>query len=72
MVARQSDPAQSGAEGKYSMLILEDDGSVFEVPDDDCEVEGDGFWLLAADGEDEEEFYEFCDVEVELDEDSAE
>lgn len=52
------------------MLILEDDGSVYEVPADDCELECDGFWLLAADGEDEEEFYEFVDVEIELDEEA--
>lgn len=48
------------------MLILEDDGSIYEVPADDCEVEDDGFWYLAADGEDEEEFYEFVDVEFEV------
>jgi hypothetical protein len=48
------------------MYILDGD-DVFEVPADDCEPEGNGFWLLAADGEDEEEFYEFLDVEVELD-----
>lgn len=50
------------------MLILDDDGSVYEVPADDCEVEGDGFWYLAAEDENEDEFYEFVDVEIELDE----
>lgn len=50
------------------MLILDDDGTVYEVDADDCEVEGDGFWLLAAEGEDEDEFYDFVDVEVVFDE----
>lgn len=47
-------------------LMLEGD-EVFEVPDEDCEFEpdGSGFWYLAADGEDEEEFYELADVELE-------
>lgn len=56
------------------MLILDENDELFEVPADDCELEADGsgFWYLAADGEDEEEFYEFVDVEVELDSDDAE
>lgn len=55
--------------------IVEDLGDGFvefvEVPDEDVELEADGsgFWLLAADGEDEEEFYEFEEVEFEADED---
>jgi hypothetical protein len=53
------------------MLILDDDGSVFEVPADDCELEADGsgFWYLAAEGEDFEEFYEFVEIDVELEDD---
>lgn len=47
------------------MLILEDNGDVNEVPDEDCEVEGDGFWLLAAEDEEFEDFYEFVDVSFE-------
>ncbi len=49
-------------------ILAYDDGDEVEfeeVPDEDCEVEGDGFWLLAADDEDFEEFYEFVDVEFE-------
>jgi hypothetical protein len=51
------------------MLVLEND-EVYEVPADDVELapDGTGFWLLAADGEDEEEFYEYVEVEYELDE----
>jgi hypothetical protein len=50
-------------------LILEGD-EVFEVADEDVELEpdGSGFWLLAAEGEDSEEFYALEDVEYELDE----
>lgn len=51
------------------MLILDENDELFEVPADDCEVEGNGFWYLAADGEDEEEFYEFCDVECDDEDD---
>jgi hypothetical protein len=49
-------------------LILESD-EVFEVADDDVEEDpsGLGFWLLAAEGEDEEEFYSYEEVEYELD-----
>jgi hypothetical protein len=55
------------------MLLLEND-EVYEVPADDVEEDpsGLGFWYLAADGEDEEEFYEYVEVEYELDEDAAE
>jgi hypothetical protein len=53
-----------------SVLLLDDDGTVYEIPADDVEFDGDGFWLLAAEGEDEEEFYELVDVEVELDEEA--
>lgn len=47
------------------MYILDDNDTLWEVDPADCEVaeDGSGFWYLAADGEDEEEFYEFCDVE---------
>lgn len=50
-------------------LILEND-EVFEVPDADVEEDpsGLGFWYLAAEGEDEEEFYSYEEVEYELDE----
>lgn len=49
-------------------LILEGD-EVFEIDEADVEYEpdGSGFWLLAAEGEDSDEFYELCDVEYELD-----
>ena len=48
------------------MLIYDESTEeVFEVPEEDCELEGNGFWLLAAEGEDEEEFYEFCEIDVE-------
>lgn len=43
------------------MFLYDDDGLRYEVDADDCEVEGDGFWLLAAEGEDTEDFYTFCD-----------
>jgi hypothetical protein len=54
-----------------SVLLLDDDGTVFEIPADDVEIDGDGFWLLATEGEDEECFYEFVDVEIELEDDQA-
>lgn len=56
-----------------SVFLLDGD-DVFEIPADDVELEADGsgFWLLAADGEDEEEFYEFCDVEIELEDELSE
>lgn len=55
------------------VLILEND-EVYEVPADDVEQDpsGLGFWLLAAEGEDEEEFYSYEEVEYELDEADAE
>lgn len=45
-------------------MALIDDGdedSYLEVPDEDCEFEedGSGFWLLAAEDEDSEDFYAF-------------
>lgn len=43
------------------LLIDEESGECYEVDEADCEFEGEGFWLLAADGEDEEEFYELVD-----------
>lgn len=53
------------------MLILEND-EVYEVPEGDVEEDpsGLGFWLLAAQDEDEEEFYSYEEVEYELDEDA--
>lgn len=43
------------------MLLRDEDGELWEVDEDDCELEpdGSGFWYLAADGEDFEDFYEF-------------
>ena len=41
-------------------MVLYEDGLRYEVDEDDVEVEGDGFWLLTENGEDEE-FYEFCE-----------
>jgi hypothetical protein len=41
-------------------VLIEDE--LFEVDEADVEVEGDGFWL-AFEGEDEESFHEFCDVD---------
>jgi hypothetical protein len=47
------------------MALIVEDGEEFEVPDEDCEFEedGSGFWLLAAEGEDEDEFYEYVEDE---------
>jgi hypothetical protein len=41
------------------MLLYGDDGELYEVPEEDVELEpdGSGFWLLAADDEDSEDFY---------------
>lgn len=53
------------------MQIVEDVGGGFvefvEVPDEDCELEADGsgFWYLAAEDDEFEEFFEFEDVEFE-------
>lgn len=46
------------------MLLYGDDGELYEVPEEDTEMEddGSGFWYLAADDEDSEDFYEFVDV----------
>lgn len=54
------------------MLLFGDDGELYEVPEEDVEVDGDGFWLLAADDEDSEDYYDFVDVEVEEDDEEAE
>lgn len=47
------------------MFLYADDGELYEVPDTDCELDSgaDGFWLLAAEDEDHEDFYAFVDVE---------
>ncbi len=45
------------------LLIDEETGECFEVEESDCEFEDNGFWLLAADDEDSEEFYEFVDAD---------
>lgn len=46
-------------------MFLYEDGLRYEVADEDVELEADGsgFWFLAAEDEDSEEFYEFCDDE---------
>lgn len=44
------------------MYVLIDE-ELFEVEEEDCELEADGFWL-AFDGEDEESFYEYCEVDA--------
>jgi len=43
------------------MYALIDD-ELFEVDEADVELDEGGFWL-AFEGEDEESFYEFCDVD---------
>jgi hypothetical protein len=43
------------------MFLYDEDGSRWECDEADCELEADGFWLLAAEGEDFEDFYTFCD-----------
>lgn len=46
------------------------DETVYEVADEDCELEADGFWFADADSPDHEDFYEYLpeEVEFELDE----
>lgn len=46
------------------VYLLGDDGELYEVDVDDVEFEDDnsGFYLLADEGEDTEDFYEFVDV----------
>jgi hypothetical protein len=36
-----------------------EDGELYEVPEEDCEYEEGGFYLLAAEDEEFEDFYEF-------------
>lgn len=52
------------------MALILDGDDLYEVSDEDVEYEqdGSGFWLLASEDEDSEDFYEFCDVSVEPDE----
>jgi hypothetical protein len=38
------------------------DDELFEVDEADVELDEGGFWL-AFEGEDEESFYEFCDID---------
>ena len=45
------------------LLIDEETGETFEVDESDCEFEDNGFWYLADDSEDSEEFYELVDAE---------
>lgn len=44
------------------ILILYDEGLRYEADDSDCEEseDGTGFYLLADEGEEFEEFYEYC------------
>jgi len=44
-------------------MILYEDGLRYEVDDCDVELDEGGFWLLASEDEEFEEFYEFCDDE---------
>lgn len=46
-------------------MVLYEDGLRYEVEADDVELaeDGSGFWLLASEDEEFEEFYEFCDDE---------
>lgn len=44
------------------MLLYGEDGELYEVPEEDCELEAEGFWYLAAEDEDFEYFYDFVDV----------
>lgn len=55
------------------MALILENNEVYEVSDDDVEEDpsGLGFWYLAADGEDEEEFYSYEEVEY-YEEDAAE
>ncbi len=40
------------------MALIDDGGEDYlEVPDEDCEFEEDGFWYLAGEDEEDEEFY---------------
>lgn len=43
-------------------MFLYEDGLRYEVAAEDVELEpdGSGFWLLAAEDEEFEEFYQFC------------
>lgn len=47
------------------MLLIDDNGDLWEVDEADCELEADGsgFWYLAADAEESEDFYAFTDDE---------
>lgn len=45
------------------MFLYDEAGELWEVPEEDVELEADGsgFWLLAADDEEFEDFYAFED-----------
>lgn len=55
------------------MLLIEDNGDCYEVDDSDCELsdDGTGFYVLAAEGEDFEDFYEFVDEDEYEDDNGA-
>lgn len=44
------------------MYCYDENGDCYEVDEADCELEpdGSGFWLLAAEDEEFEDFYHFC------------
>jgi hypothetical protein len=45
------------------MLLYDEAGELWEVPEEDCELseDGSGFYLLAAEDEEFEDFYEFVE-----------
>lgn len=49
------------------MILIEDNGDEYEVADEDCEEseDGTGFYLLAAEDEESEEFYEYVESDEE-------
>jgi hypothetical protein len=46
------------------MILYDEDGSRWEVDDDDCDCESDegGCWLYSEDGS-EDDWYDYCDDE---------
>lgn len=50
------------SESNY-LVLVDDDGEEYEVDAADCEEseDGTGVYLLAAEGEDHEDFYEYLD-----------
>ena len=48
------------------LYLEDDDGTLWQVDPADCELDGNGFWYLAAEGEDHEDYYEFYDGDYDL------